>query len=75
MTQTRETREEHPLERVGITVADVIAAIEEDACIGFCRACGADHWGSVEPDARNYVCESCGRPEVFGAEELLLMYA
>jgi len=38
---------------------------------GFCRACGADAY-ECEPDARNYTCEECGEPEVFGAEELLL---
>lgn len=39
---------------------------------GFCIACGEDVEG-VEPDARNYTCECCGKPAVFGAEELLLM--
>lgn len=39
---------------------------------GFCIACGeiADQ---VEPDARNYICESCGFSEVYGAEELVVM--
>jgi len=40
--------------------------------IGFCRDCGEEHDG-CEPDARNYECEACGKMEVFGAEELLLM--
>ena len=38
---------------------------------GICICCGADANG-VEPDARNYECESCGESGVFGAEELLL---
>lgn len=38
---------------------------------GFCASCGADADG-VEPDAREYECEACGEPAVFGAEELLL---
>lgn len=38
---------------------------------GFCTGCGAEAEG-VEPDARNCRCESCGRPAVFGAEELLI---
>lgn len=38
---------------------------------GFCLACGADAEG-VEPDARRYPCESCGEPQVHGAQELLL---
>lgn len=38
---------------------------------GFCLACGAETEG-VEPDARNYECESCGANKVFGAEEILI---
>lgn len=49
----------------------VIAAIEADDCLGFCMACGEEASG-VEPDARNYKCESCGANQVFGAEEILL---
>lgn len=39
---------------------------------GFCLACGEEA-SSVEPDARKYTCESCGKPKVYGLEELLLM--
>jgi hypothetical protein len=39
---------------------------------GFCVKCGADAEG-VEPDARNYECESCGELGVYGAEELLMV--
>lgn len=39
---------------------------------GFCTACGEEQDG-CEPDARNYECESCGKREVYGAEELLMM--
>jgi predicted RNA-binding Zn-ribbon protein involved in translation (DUF1610 family) len=46
-------------------------ANEEDDCRGFCLACGAEAYG-VEPDARHYLCENCGKHEVYGAEELLL---
>lgn len=38
---------------------------------GICLGCEARAFG-VEPDARNYTCEECGEPQVFGAEELLL---
>lgn len=41
---------------------------------GFCLACGHRAHG-VEPDARNYKCEACDKPYVFGAEELVLMGA
>lgn len=41
---------------------------------GFCNHCGEDAEG-VEPDAREYECEHCGEPQVFGADELLLEVA
>lgn len=48
--------------------------IEESSeeCEGFCLACGETQSG-VEPDARQYRCESCGAWKVYGAEELGLM--
>ena len=55
-----------------VTLEQVIEAVQADDYIGFCLACGAETSG-VEPDARNYGCETCGEHEVFGAEELLLM--
>ena len=39
---------------------------------GFCLACGETQDG-VEPDARRYVCESCGAAKVYGNEERALM--
>jgi hypothetical protein len=50
---------------------DLQQAIADDAGEGFCLSCGEWTEG-VEPDARNYECESCGARRVFGAEELLL---
>lgn len=46
--------------------------LANDDMAGFCRACGNEQYG-CEPDARKYVCESCGAKEVYGAQELLLM--
>lgn len=42
---------------------------------GFCHACGRKAKQPCEPDARNYRCQfkSCGKDEVFGAEETLMM--
>lgn len=37
---------------------------------GFCITCGADAEG-CEPDARQYRCDECAEPQVYGAEELL----
>jgi hypothetical protein len=53
-----------------ITIDQIMQACEADDCRGFCTACGAEAYG-VEPDARGYVCECCGKRAVFGAEELL----
>lgn len=39
---------------------------------GFCLKCH-EPADSVEPDACNYTCDSCGAEQVFGAAELLLM--
>ena len=36
---------------------------------GLCLACLEEAYG-VEPDARQYTCESCGKNEVYGLEEL-----
>ena len=41
---------------------------------GFCLICGCEAYG-VEPDARNFVCESCGADTVFGIEELIIAIA
>ncbi len=54
-----------------ITWAVIERAIEEDDCMGFCISCGDEAYG-VEPDAREYRCESCGECAVYGAEELLV---
>jgi DNA-directed RNA polymerase subunit RPC12/RpoP len=39
---------------------------------GFCVECGEEHWG-IEPDARGYKCENCGKDSVYGAEEIAIM--
>lgn len=57
-----------------LTIEQVMEALESDSGVGFCLACGEQAYG-VEPDARKYTCESCGAPRVYGAEEILIMYA
>lgn len=52
----------------------VMAAVQADDNLGFCLACGAEAY-EVEPDARGYKCEACGKPKVYGAQELLFMLA
>lgn len=41
--------------------------------LGYCRNCKDFTNDYVEPDARNYKCDNCGRSAVFGAEEALMM--
>ena len=57
-----------------LTIVRVMKAVESDSNLGFCTACGAKAH-NVEPDAREYTCESCGAPKVYGAEELLMLMA
>ena len=54
------------------TIDQVIEAVESDDSIGFCLSCGNEQ-GGCEPDARNYTCEACDLPKVFGAEECLFI--
>ena len=56
---------------VMISQARIVAAVERGDGTGFCQGCGATAH-NVEPDARGYTCESCGKPDVYGAEELLM---
>ena len=44
--------------------------VENDA--GLCIHCGEEA-SNIEPDARQYECESCGKNGVYGVEELLVM--
>lgn len=61
-----------------ITTERILAAAERRMLDldnpGFCLECGAETEG-VEPDARRYICEECGAPAVYGAEEILLRLA
>jgi membrane protease subunit (stomatin/prohibitin family) len=41
---------------------------------GFCLHCGAEADG-CEPDAQQYLCESCGETAVYGAAEILIAIA
>lgn len=52
--------------------AVIAAAQNEEEYIGFCLACGAENY-DVEPDARKYECDECGKEKVYGAQEILLM--
>jgi len=51
---------------------DIMNAIQNDENTGFCIACGAEAY-NVEPDARKYTCEDCGKNKVYGLQELLFM--
>ena len=55
-----------------VTLKRIMSACTSEDYRGFCLACGQTAHG-VEPDAREYICESCGEPKVYGAEECLIM--
>ena len=59
-----------------VTIKRIIKTIERNNAdctnTGICIACGEDAY-NVEPDARQYDCECCGKLTVYGAEELLIM--
>jgi hypothetical protein len=63
------TGESRPI--VIVSQARIMRAIESGESVGFCKECGAETDG-VEPDARNYHCDSCGAMAVYGAEEMLI---
>ena len=58
--------------RQAITIERVVEMCERDEYEGICLACGEDAF-DIEPDARGYECESCGKEKVFGCQELLFM--
>lgn len=49
----------------------VLCACDAHDNSGWCIECGEEAYG-VEPDARGYECEACGKHAVYGAEELLV---
>lgn len=52
------------------TIDRAMQIIEADEDIGICLICGNEQ--VAEPDARKYICDSCGQPEVYGAYEILI---
>lgn len=54
-----------------ISTSRIMRAIRSGESVGFCQACGQEQ-SNVEPDATGYTCQSCGKPEVYGAEEILM---
>jgi hypothetical protein len=40
---------------------------------GICLSCGEFTCGGCEPDARRYHCDECGKDDVYGLEEAILM--
>ena len=59
-----------------ITAKRVCEAVEREMTTldnpGFCLACGEEAMG-CEPDARQYECEHCGKRQVYGAAEVLMI--
>jgi hypothetical protein len=51
-----------------------VEIVSSDELTGICISCGEEQDG-CEPDARRYKCQACGKLTVFGAEEILMVYA
>ena len=59
-----------------MTVKSYSAEEFQDMCDesqGFCTTCQDFTRDMCEPDAENYLCESCDQETVFGAEQALIM--
>lgn len=54
-----------------MTTEEAEALIFDSEDLGFCIYCGEDAYG-VEPDARRYECECCGKNGVWGIPELII---
>lgn len=52
-----------------------LSEIEEsrEEYTGFCIRCGMEK-GGVEPDARKYECDECGKRTVYGGEQIVLEF-
>ena len=70
LAQMHEAIENGEVHMRKFAIEDLRQADESQA--GFCIACGAMRDG-CEPDARAYDCEECGKPQVYGAQEIMLM--
>ena len=59
-----------------IDIEELFDAVARDMNEGFCIhvLCGEKSYG-VEPDCREERCPTCGEFSVYGAEEVLNMYA
>jgi len=57
-----------------VDMDQIMDAVMRDDYTGICLACGSEQ-GNCEPDARRYTCEDCGEKRVFGAEELMFLFA
>lgn len=69
-SETYKSRSGETLRRPVISEHRMWASMDDGS--GFCLACGHETEG-VEPDARKYTCDSCGKPTVYGLPELIMM--
>lgn len=72
-THSNTANEAHEMKVSDELFDEAFRAAKADELAGFCVACGEQHDGLLEPDARNVHCENCGQDQVFGAEEIVLM--
>jgi len=65
----------HPSLTLSRIVSAVRRSMRDESYPGFCTSCGRKAKQSCEGDASEYPCQfkSCGKPTVYGAEQLLFM--
>ncbi len=56
---------------ITISISELEELMDGLSSDGICTACG-NIQSDCEPDARNYVCEDCEEPRVFGMEQAVL---
>lgn len=70
-TNMSDAKKEPSREEVIDTAMEIILSGDHD---GVCLECGWRH-SDIEPDAEKVQCQACGYNKVYGAEQLVIMFA
>jgi hypothetical protein len=55
----------------GIKAQDLFEAAENNDRAAFCLSC-QDSTTVLEPDTQGYLCQECGKPEVYSVMEIII---
>jgi hypothetical protein len=59
-------------QQIKVTISEEVYRSYDEENAGICLACGEWKFGDCEPDARNYECDACGQPRVYGLMEAFM---